>query len=71
MELIIMDELGAKMHATVRMSMVPMFKQQLNEGDADVSQCVDFKGPFMALSSIPSKRFCNVKTKPWEMVNSK
>nr|GEV25532.1 hypothetical protein [Tanacetum cinerariifolium] len=31
MELIIMDEQGAKMHATVRMKLVSMFKQQLNE----------------------------------------
>ncbi|GJT11497.1 transposon ty3-I gag-pol polyprotein [Tanacetum coccineum] len=38
MELIIMDEQGAKMHATVRMCLVPMFKQQLNEGDAVVLQ---------------------------------
>ncbi|GJU67761.1 replication protein A 70 kDa DNA-binding subunit B [Tanacetum coccineum] len=38
MELIIMDEQGAKMHATVRMSLVPMFKQQLNEGDAVMLQ---------------------------------
>ncbi|GJU76283.1 hypothetical protein Tco_1273353 [Tanacetum coccineum] len=31
MELIRMDEQGAKMHATIRMYLVPMFKQQLNE----------------------------------------
>ncbi|GJZ62314.1 replication protein A 70 kDa DNA-binding subunit B [Tanacetum coccineum] len=34
MELIIMDEQGAKMHATVRSKLVHVFKQQLNEGDA-------------------------------------
>ncbi|GJX51681.1 hypothetical protein Tco_0278526 [Tanacetum coccineum] len=33
MELIIIDEQGAKMHAMVRMALFPMFKQQLNEGD--------------------------------------
>ncbi|GJY06085.1 hypothetical protein Tco_0373139 [Tanacetum coccineum] len=36
MELIIMDEQGAKMQATFRMSLVFVFKQQLNEGDAVV-----------------------------------
>ncbi|GKF52974.1 replication protein A 70 kDa DNA-binding subunit B, partial [Tanacetum coccineum] len=35
-ELIIMDKNGAKMHAMVRMALFPMFKQQLNEGDAVV-----------------------------------
>nr|GEY88748.1 replication protein A 70 kDa DNA-binding subunit B [Tanacetum cinerariifolium]GEY88749.1 replication protein A 70 kDa DNA-binding subunit B [Tanacetum cinerariifolium] len=74
MELIIMDEQGAKMHATVRISLVPMFKQQLNEGDAVVLQMYNVlisNGPFMALSSSPLKRFCNVKPKPWaNLVNS-
>nr|GEW56160.1 hypothetical protein [Tanacetum cinerariifolium] len=36
MELIIMDEQGAKIHATVSSKLVPMFKQQLTEGDAVV-----------------------------------
>ncbi|GKA48766.1 replication protein A 70 kDa DNA-binding subunit B [Tanacetum coccineum] len=34
MEFIIMDEQGAKMHATIRSKLVHVFKQQLNEGDA-------------------------------------
>ncbi|GKF56664.1 hypothetical protein Tco_0167004 [Tanacetum coccineum] len=65
---------GAKMHAKVRMSLVPMFKQQLNEGDAVVLRMYSVlisKGSFMALSSSPLKRFCNIKPKPWaNLVNS-